>query len=71
MSQSETAKYRFECPFDLEAIFTVQIDSKNLKGILEFILERLHSHEAHNQQQDKRIGDLDVKLVSKLMQVDK
>ena len=71
MSQSETVKYKFECPFDLEAIFTVQIDSKNLKGILEFILERLHAHDVQNQQQEKKIGDLDVKLVTKLMQVDK
>jgi hypothetical protein len=69
MTSSET--FRFECPFDLETIFTVQVDMKNLKGILEFILERLGKEAKHNTDQDKKINDLDLKLVQKLMQVDK
>lgn len=45
---SETVHARFECPFDLETIFTVQVDYKNLKGIIEFILERLQKCDNHN-----------------------
>ena len=71
MSTSETAKYKVECPFDLEAIFTVSIDTKNLKGIIEFILERLGVHEGHHAKHMTKINELDVKLVQKLMQVDK
>lgn len=63
MTTSETVKYKFDCPFDLEAIFTVSIDTNNLKGILEFILERLSRHEAAQKKADQRITDLDVKLV--------
>ena len=29
------------CPFDLETIFTVTVDHTNLKGVLEWIIERL------------------------------
>ena len=29
------------CPFDLETIFTVSVDHSNLKGVLEWIIERL------------------------------
>ena len=68
---SETVKAKFECPFDLETIFTVQVDYRNLKGIIEFILERLHKGDLADQKQDKDIKDLDVKMMSKLMQVDK
>lgn len=69
MSSSET--FKFECPFDLETVFTVQVDMENLKGILKFILERLKKESVVNADQDKRISDLDMKLVQKLMQVDK
>ena len=31
----------FECPFDLEAIFTMQYNTAGLKGVLEFILEHM------------------------------
>ena len=31
------------CPFDLETIFTVSVDHTNLKGVLEWIIERLGS----------------------------
>ena len=71
MTTSETVKYKFDCPFDLEAIFKVTVDTNNLRGILEFILERLASHDAANKKQDARIADLDMKLVQRLMQVDK
>jgi len=69
MSSSET--FKFECPFDLETIFTVQVDMANLKGILEFILARLGKEAKTNVDQDQKIKDLDLKLVQKLMQVDK
>lgn len=42
MSQSSGVTIKYDCPFDLEAIFTVSVNMDNLKGILEFILERLH-----------------------------
>ena len=41
---TEPAKVKFrriECPFDLQTIFTVAVDSENLKGLLEFILDHL------------------------------
>jgi hypothetical protein len=51
---------------------------KNLKAVLEFILERLSKHDAHNKEQDMHINEqgvsiknLDLKLMQKLMQVDK
>ena len=47
---SETVRAKFECPFDLETIFTVQVDYRNLKGIIEFILERLHKGELADQK---------------------
>ena len=33
--------HRIECPFDLDAVFTLQYDTKGLKTVLEFILENL------------------------------
>jgi len=32
---------KFECPFDLDKIFSLQYDTRGLKGVLEFILENL------------------------------
>jgi hypothetical protein len=32
---------RIECPFDLEAIFTLQFDTSGLKSVLQFILEQI------------------------------
>ena len=43
----EPAKVKFrklECPFDLQTIFTLQVDTENLKGVLEFILDHLGEH---------------------------
>ena len=33
--------HRIECPFDLNAVFSLQYDVKGLKSVLEFILEHL------------------------------
>ena len=63
----ELAKVKFrklECPFDLQTIFTLQVDTENLRGLLEFILEHL----GENKQ---NLNDLNEKLLSKLLQVDK
>ena len=32
---------KIECPFDLEAIFTLQFNTTGLKSVLEFILEHI------------------------------
>lgn len=33
--------HSIECPFDLDAVFTLQYDMQGLKSVLEFILENL------------------------------
>ena len=39
---SSRVKFKtFECPFDLEMIFSLQYDTRGLKGVLEFILENM------------------------------
>ena len=46
-AKAEPAKVKFrklECPFDLQTIFTLQVDTENLKGVLEFILDHLGEH---------------------------
>ena len=66
-AKPEPAKVKFrklECPFDLQTIFTLQVDTENLRGLLEFILDHL----GENKQQ---VGDLNEKMISKLLQVDK
>ena len=55
---------KLECPFDLQTIFTLQVDTENLRGLLEFILD-------HLGEQKQNINDINEKLLSKLMQVDK
>jgi len=32
---------KIECPFDLDAVFTMQYSTEGLKSVLEFILENL------------------------------
>ena len=54
----------FECPFDLETVFTLQYSTEGLKGVLSWIIEHLG-----NLKGD--MAKLDQKVVSKLMQVDK
>jgi len=64
---TEPAKVKFrklECPFDLQTIFTLQVDTENLRGLLEFILE-------HLGEQKQNLGDLEEKVLTKLMQIDK
>ena len=55
---------RIECPFDLQTIFTVSVDTENLKGLLEFILD-------HLGEQQNTIKETEVKVSTKMMQVDK
>jgi len=61
---TEPSKFRLECPFDLDSIFTMTYSVENLKGVLEFILDNL------GKTNDK-LHALDTKLVSRMMQVDK
>jgi transcription termination factor NusB len=66
-AKPEPAKVKFrklECPFDLQTIFTLQVDTENLKGVLEFILDHLGEHK-------QSLGEMNEKLLSKLLQVDK
>ena len=55
---------KFECPFDLETVFTLQYSTDGLKGVLGWIIE-------HLGQLKGDMGELETKVVSKLMQVDK
>ena len=32
---------KFECPFDLETVFTLQYNTEGLKGVLGWIIEHL------------------------------
>ena len=64
---TEPSKVKFrklECPFDLQTIFTVQVDMDNLRGLLEFIL-------AHLGEFKQNLGEIEEKVLTKLMQVDK
>lgn len=47
----------FECPFDLETVFTLQYSTEGLKGVLKWIIDNL--------------GDLNTKLSDKISQIDK
>ena len=55
---------KFECPFDLENVFTLQYNTEGLKGVLNWIIEHLGQFKVD-------LGELDAKVMSKLMQVDK
>lgn len=35
------AKILLECPFDLEAVFTLQYSTEGLKGVLKWIIDNL------------------------------
>ena len=48
--------YKIECPFDLELIFSMQYDTRGLKGVLEFILENL------GQQKEQQAKDTAVAM---------
>ena len=54
----------FECPFDLETVFTLQYSTDGLKGVLSWIIE-------HLGQLKGDMTELNTKMVAKLMQVDK
>lgn len=55
---------KFECPFDLETVFTMQYSTEGLKGVLNWIIEHLGSLKGD-------ITELDTKMMTKLMQIDK
>ena len=38
---SPTNRVTMECPFDLEAVFTLQYSTEGLKGVLQWIIENL------------------------------
>ena len=40
-AQGKALFRKFECPFDLESIFTMQYNVQGLKSVLEFILEHM------------------------------
>ena len=65
VTQPAKAKFRkISCPYDLQTIFTVTVDTENLKGLLEFILDNLGD-------QNEAITETNVKVATKMMQVDK
>jgi hypothetical protein len=41
VGKSKALFRKFECPFDLESIFTMQYNVQGLKSVLEFILEHM------------------------------
>ena len=59
-----TERITLECPFDLEAVFTMQYSTEGLKGVLKWIIDNLGDVKTD-------LKDLDTKMVAKLMQVDK
>lgn len=64
-STSTKVKFtKIDCPFDLDAIFTLNYSTEGLKGVLEFILE-------HIGKLQEETGRLDQKIVMKAMQIDK
>ena len=38
---SSATKVMLECPFDLEAVFTLQYSTEGLKGVLKWIIDNL------------------------------
>lgn len=57
-------RIKLECPFDLEAVFTLQYSTEGLKGVLAWIIDNLGDLKGN-------LSDLDAKVAAKLAQVDK
>jgi len=57
-------RIKLECPFDLEAVFTLQYSTEGLKGVLAWIIDNLGDLKGG-------LSDLDAKVAAKLAQVDK
>ena len=55
---------KLECPFDLETVFEMQVNTDNLKGVLNWIIEHLGTLKVD-------MGELETKVMSKMMQIDK
>ena len=53
-----------EIPFDLNKIFTLTYDFAPLKEVIEYIFEQL-------QKNSDKTHDVDVKLATKLLMIDK
>ena len=63
--QSNLSTNRIECPFNLDEIFQADVDRfGSLKDVLKFIIENLNKN--YN-----KTHDLDTKMVSKFMQIEK
>lgn len=56
---------RIECPFNLDEIFQADVDRfSTLKDVIKFIFD-------HLDKTNMRIGEVDTKMVSKFMQIEK
>ena len=53
-----------ECPFDLGDVFSVQVNSENLKGVLEWIIGNLGTITTE-------MKELDTRVMAKMMQISK
>ena len=54
----------FECPFDLESVFTLQYSTEGLKGVLQWIIDNLGSMKGD-------INGLEKLIKSKVAAIDK
>ena len=50
---SSSGKIKLECPFDLEAVFTMQYSTEGLKGVLSWIIDHLGDLKGKMPQVDK------------------
>jgi hypothetical protein len=51
-------KIVLECPFDLEAVFSLQYSTEGLKGCLKWIID-------HLSETNQTVADLDAKALEK------
>ena len=61
---ASNTQHKLEIPFDLNSLFSLQYEFKPLKEVLEYIFGEL-------KQNGDKIHQVDTKLVSKLMLIDK
>ena len=55
-------RIKLECPFDLEAVFTMQYSTEGLKGVLTWIIDNLGDVKSG-------LSDLDNKLADQIKQL--
>ena len=63
-NQNSQPKLTFECPFDLETVFTLQYSTEGLKGVLQWIIDNLGTMRGD-------LNGLDKLLKSKIDTIDK